>query len=60
MHPTTSYSYRQPAVGKHPPYGLFLDPHKGRHHWTAVNPYLLLGLVSIIGGVGALVTFITH
>ena len=58
MHPTTSY--RQAAVGKHPPYGLFLDPHKGRHHWTAVNPFLLLGFVTIIGGVGALLTLISH
>ncbi|MGI9147884.1 MAG: hypothetical protein ACR2IK_15255 [Chloroflexota bacterium] len=58
MHPTTSY--RQVSTSKHPPYGLFLDPHKGRHHWTAVNPYLLLGMVSIIGGTGALLAFITH
>jgi len=58
MHPTTSY--RQPAVGKHPPYGLFLDPHQGRHHWTAINPYLLLGLVAIVGGAGALLTLISH
>jgi hypothetical protein len=60
MHPTSPYSYRQAAVGKHPPYGLFLDPHKGQHHWTAVNPYVLLGLVTIIGGAGALVTLISH
>ncbi len=58
MHPTTSY--RQAATLKHPPYGLFLDPHRGRHHWTAVNPYLLLGTVSIIGGAGALLTLIWH
>lgn len=60
MHPTSPYLYRQAAVGKHPPYGLFLDPHKGQHHWTAVNPYVLLGLVTIIGGAGALVTLISH
>ncbi|HLZ29988.1 MAG TPA: hypothetical protein VKV73_21920 [Chloroflexota bacterium] len=58
MHPTTSY--RQGAAEKHPPYGLYLDPHKGQHHWTAVNPYLLLGLVSIVGGLGALLTLISH
>ena len=58
MHPTTSY--RQAAIAKHPPSGLYLDPHKGRHHWTAVNPYLLLGVVSIIGGLGALLTLISH
>jgi hypothetical protein len=58
MHPTISY--RQASTSKHPPYGLYLDPHKGRHHWTAVNPYLLLGMVSIIGGAGALLTLISH
>ena len=58
MPPTTSY--RQASISKHPPYGLFLDPHKGRHYWTAVNPYLLFGVVSIIGGAGALLGFLTH
>ncbi len=58
MQPTPSY--RQASILKHPPYGLFLDPHKGRHHWTAVNPHLLLGMVSIIGGAGALLALISR
>jgi hypothetical protein len=58
MHPTTSY--RHPGLPKHPPYGLYLDPHKGRHHWTAVNPAVLLGLVTVIGGAGALFTLFIH
>jgi hypothetical protein len=53
-------SYRQTSLPKHPPYGLYLDPHKGRHHWTAVNPILLMGVVAIIGGAGALFTLIAH
>jgi len=58
MHPSTTFRYA--STVKHPPYGLYLDPHKGRHHWTAVNPVLLLGIVTIVGGGGALFALIGH
>ena len=58
MHPITSS--RQQFIAKHPPYGLFLDPHSGRHSWTAVNPVLLLGAVAVIGGLAGILAFIAR
>jgi hypothetical protein len=58
MHPSSTFRYA--ATAKHPPYGLYFDPHHGRHSWTAVNPRLLLAIVTVIGGVGALFTLLGH
>ena len=57
MHPTTDY---QRSLAKHPPYGLFLDPHRGRHTWTAVNAYVLLGLMLVVGALSVVLTFLTR
>ena len=57
MHPTTDY---QRSLAKHPPYGLFLDPHRGRHTWTAVNAYVLVGLMLVVGGLSLVLTFLTR
>ncbi len=32
----------------HPPYGLFVDPHHGRHTWWAVDSRTLVGLVTAV------------
>jgi hypothetical protein len=48
----------QPA--KHPPYGLFLDPHRGQHNWTAASQRVLLGIVTVLGSVLIFVAFGPH
>jgi len=48
----------QPA--KHPPYGLFLDPHHGQHNWTAASSRVLLGIVTVLGSVLIFVAFGPH
>jgi hypothetical protein len=57
VHPTTGY---RPSLAKHPPYGLFLDPHRGRHMWTAVNAYVLLGLLLVLGAMSVLLSFLAR
>jgi hypothetical protein len=42
------------TIVKHPPYGLYLDPHGEQHHWTAVDARFLLGLTTALGGLGAI------
>ena len=48
----------QPA--KHPPYGLFLDPHRGQHNWTAASSRVLLGIVTVLCSVLIFVAFGPH
>jgi hypothetical protein len=59
VYPTTS-SRHVPSIAKHPPYGLFLDPHRGSHSFTAVNPYLLVGILTIFGGLCGLVALLVR
>jgi hypothetical protein len=40
--------YRRDALIKHPPYGLYLDPHRGQHNWTAASTRVLLGLLLLL------------
>ena len=49
MHQPASFR-RRDSLTSHPPYGLFLDPHRGQHNWTAAGTRVLLTVV------GALVT----
>jgi hypothetical protein len=38
----------QPASFRHPPYGLYLDPHRGQHNWTAASSRMLLGVLTLL------------
>lgn len=40
----------------HPPYGLFIDPHRGRHNWWAVDPRMLLGLTTVLASLSVALT----
>jgi hypothetical protein len=40
--------HAQHWLTKHPPYGLFLDPHHGQHNWTAASSRALLCLVTLL------------
>ncbi len=37
----------------HPPYGLYVDPHRGTHAWWAVDSRTLVGLVTVVGSLAA-------
>jgi hypothetical protein len=52
--------YRSQSVTKHPPYGLYLDPHRGQHNWTAASSRVLLGLVTLIGAIFIVVALGPH
>ena len=39
------------SLTKHAPYGLFLDPHRGQHNWTAASSRVLLGMLTLLGSV---------
>jgi hypothetical protein len=39
------------SLKNHPPYGLFLDPHRGQHNWTAASTRTLLSVVTVLGSV---------
>jgi hypothetical protein len=54
MYQTTSY-YRRDSLTRHPPYGLFLDPHRGQHHWTAASSPILFGVATLFGIVASIV-----
>jgi hypothetical protein len=41
------------SLTTHPPYGLFLDPHGTQHHGVALSPRFLLGVATVLGGLGA-------
>ena len=43
--------HQRGSLTKHPPYGLFLDPHRGQHNWTAASSRMLIGIVTIAGSV---------
>ena len=40
----------------HPPDGLFVDPHHGRHAWWSVDARTLLGLVTVLASLGTLLS----
>jgi hypothetical protein len=52
--------HRQEALTNHPPYGLFLDPHKGQHNWTAASSRVVLALGAVFGGVLIVVALGPH
>ncbi len=39
----------------HPPYGLFVDPHRGTHAWWAVDSRALVALFTLLGSLVAVV-----
>jgi hypothetical protein len=43
--------HRPDTITKHPPYGLFLDPHRGQHNWTAASSRLFLSVLAVIVGI---------
>ena len=43
--------HRRDSLTSHPPYGLFLDPHRGQHNWTAASTRLMLALLVVIGSI---------
>jgi hypothetical protein len=51
---------RRDTLTKHPPYGLYLDPHRGRHNWTAASKYVLLALLAIAAGLLLALALISH
>ena len=53
--------HRRDSLTRHPPYGLFLDPHRGQHNWTAASSRMLLSLLTLIGALVILfLTFAPH
>lgn len=59
MYPPRTF-YRPNSLTNHPPYGLFLDPHRGQHMWTAFSSRLVLGALGLIGSVAIVVTLGPH
>ena len=49
-----------PVLNPHPPYGLFVDPHRGRHAWWAVDGRVVLGVLSALAGVAAALNIVAH
>jgi hypothetical protein len=47
---------RATPAPRHPPYGLYDEPHRGRHTWWAVDARTLIGLTSVIGCLGMVLT----
>jgi len=45
--------YTRKSLTIHPPYGLFLDPHGGRHNWTLLESRFLIGLTTAVGAIAA-------
>jgi hypothetical protein len=41
--------HRRDSLISHPPYGLYLDPHRGQHNWTAASTRMLLVIVVALG-----------
>lgn len=52
--------HRRDSLTRHPPYGLFLDPHRGQHNWTAASARLLLAVVVIIASIVLMAAFGLH
>jgi hypothetical protein len=52
--------HRRDSLTRHPPYGLFLDPHSGQHNWTAASPRMLLGMVTLLGSILIVIAFGPH
>jgi hypothetical protein len=50
MYPPKIY-YRRESLTNHPPYGLYLDPHRGQHTWTAASSRVMLALLGLIGSI---------
>jgi hypothetical protein len=40
--------HRRDSLRAHPPYGLYLDPHRGQHNWTAASSRMFLAVVTVI------------
>jgi hypothetical protein len=59
MHQPVSI-HRRESLTAHPPYGLFLDPHRGQHNWTAASSRVLLGFVAALGSVLIVIAFAPH
>jgi hypothetical protein len=47
MYQPASY-HRRDSLIRHPPYGLYLDPHRGQHNWTAASSGLLLAVLTVM------------
>ena len=52
--------YRRESLTKHPPYGLFLDPHRGQHNWTAASTRVVFGILAILASAVAVFAFGPH
>ena len=55
MYQPASFRHRD-ALMRHPPYGLFLDPHRGQHNWTAASARVLLAMAMVL--IGILLVFV--
>ena len=51
-----SIRLRARPAAQHPPYGLYADPHRGRHAWWAVDSRALIGVTSVLGCLGMVIT----
>lgn len=43
---------RQPPIAPHPPYGLYGDPRGIRQPTWAIDPRMLIGLATVLGSLG--------
>ena len=43
--------HRRDSITRHPPYGLYLDPHRGQHNWTAASTRLVLAVAVIVASI---------
>jgi hypothetical protein len=52
--------HRAETITKHPPYGLYLDPHRGQHNWTAASSRLFLIVLAVIVSILGVAAFGPH
>jgi len=56
MYRSAPYHFRNSRTD-HPPYGLYLDPHRGQHNWILVSTRLLMVLSLVMAGIVLMVAF---
>ncbi len=60
LSPTRQTIYlRETPAPAHPPYGLFDDPHRGLHAWWAIDSRTVIGLATLLGALGAILSLVS-
>lgn len=48
------------SAPRHPYYGLYVDPHGGRHAWWAVDGRAVAAIASLLGGLAAVLSLLAR